>query len=100
MRNLSYRLRGGLALTAVAALIGCAVAIHRQPEGFGWRPAVSSGDYADRAARVIRLLETSFYNGTGLWHMCIPAGCFTKNRDWGADSLTYVLYLRWVLERD
>jgi len=32
--------------------------------------------------------------------MCVPVICNTKNRDWGADNLTYVLYLRWELSHD
>ncbi len=51
--------------------------------------------YAALATRSARLLETTFYNGQGLWRMCDPAICNTKNRDWGADSLTNLLYFRW-----
>jgi len=71
----------------------------------GGSPAayVKSADisYSALAARSISLLENSYYNGTGLWHMCFPKGtCSTKNRDWGADALTNVLYFRWMLDRD
>ncbi|MGI9004998.1 MAG: hypothetical protein ACR2FU_02175 [Streptosporangiaceae bacterium] len=31
--------------------------------------------------------------------MCVPAICNQRNTDWGADSLTYTLYLRWQLTR-
>jgi len=62
---------------------------------------VVSDSYAALAARSTHLLESSYYNGTGLWHMCLPVGtCSTKNRDWGADALTNVLYFRWALARD
>src|SRR5262249_51279728 len=47
-----------------------------------------------------RMLETTFYNGLGLWRMCDPAICNTKNRDWGADSLTNLLYFRWLVAHD
>jgi hypothetical protein len=30
----------------------------------------------------------------------VPVRCVAGNRDWGADSLTYVLYLHWLLTRD
>jgi hypothetical protein len=67
-----------------------------QVKGFDHGP-----DFATLATKSIRLLEDSFYNGTGEWHMCYPKGdCNTKNRDWGADALTNVLYLRWTLDRD
>ncbi len=61
---------------------------------------VTRSSYATLATRSIQLLETSFYNGTGLWHMCLPVICNTKNRDWGADVLTDLLYFRWMLDRD
>jgi len=61
---------------------------------------VTRSSYATLATRSIQLLETSYYNGTGLWHMCVPVICNTKNRDWGADVLTDVLYFRWMLDRD
>jgi hypothetical protein len=31
-----------------------------------------------------------------LWNHCGPPGCGLANRDWGADSLTYALHLRWT----
>jgi hypothetical protein len=61
----------------------------------------SGPDFAKLATRSIKLLEDGYYNGTGLWHMCYPKGtCNTKNRDWGADALTNIMYLRWELEHD
>jgi hypothetical protein len=67
-----------------------------QVKGFGRGP-----DFATLATRSVRLLEDSFYNGGGMWHMCYPRGtCSTKNRDWGADALTNVLYFRWMVDRD
>ncbi|HEX9035168.1 MAG TPA: hypothetical protein VF834_25280, partial [Streptosporangiaceae bacterium] len=57
--------------------------------------------YAQLASRSAVLLESTFYNGTGLWHMCYPLGiCATKNRDWGSDSLTNLLYFRWLTTND
>jgi hypothetical protein len=69
--------------------------------GAGQDTKALTASYPALAARSVRLLETSYYNGTGLWHMCVPVGtCSTKNRDWGADALTNVLYFRWALSRD
>src|SRR5215472_18746244 len=100
MLNSRYR-RGLRAVAALAAAIASILGIVAWSNAGNapllWRFRVSSGDYTTRADRSIRLLEHTFYNGTGLWHMCRPRplGCFTKNRDWGSDALTYVLYLRW-----
>lgn len=57
--------------------------------------------YAQLATRSTVLLEGTFYNGNGLWHMCYPLGiCSTKNRDWGAGALTNLLYFRWLTTND
>src|SRR5712692_7399365 len=87
------------AALAAAAIVAGSSALHRGSQ-FSWHVSIATGDYQDRAARAASLLEREFYNGTGLWHMCVPLACNTKNRDWGSDSLTYVLYLRWLLTRD
>jgi hypothetical protein len=56
--------------------------------------------YAALARHAVIVLERSYYNGAGEWHMCVPVRCYTTNEDWGADSLTYALYLHWLLTRD
>jgi hypothetical protein len=56
--------------------------------------------YAALADRALVTLERDYYNGAGGWHMCVPVRCYTTNEDWGADSLTYTLYLHWLLTRD
>ena len=86
----------GAALAAVL-LIGASLAF-AWPDGSTL--AVSRNSYPVHAARAIRMLETRYYNGTGEWHMCVPVICNTKNRDWGADSLTYTLYFYWQLSHD
>ena len=101
MRNRGARWRMPARLAGiVAALVAVAAWSGGDAGQVQWRFGVSSGDYAQRATRSVRMLEHEFYNGSGLWHMCVPVVCFTKNRDWGSDSLTYVLYLRWLLTRD
>ncbi|MHB8642630.1 MAG: hypothetical protein ACYDA3_07080 [Gaiellaceae bacterium] len=37
-----------------------------------------------------------FYAGGGRWNNCDRPECGVSNRDWGVDSLTYALYLRWT----
>jgi hypothetical protein len=46
----------------------------------------------------LRVLEHQFFNAwDGKWNMCVPdIGCGSTNIDWGAESLTYTLYLRWI----
>jgi hypothetical protein len=56
--------------------------------------------YAALARRALVTLERGYYNGAGEWHMCVPVQCYTTNEDWGADSLTYTLYLHWLFTRD
>ncbi len=58
------------------------------------------GTYAALARRALVTLEREYYNGAGRWNWCVPQRCPAGNRDWGADSLTYVLYLHWLLTHD
>ncbi len=61
------------------------------------RPATTFAEAGDRA--VATLLHV-YYAGNGLWNECDAPGCPQANGDWGADSLTYALYLRWQSTRD
>jgi hypothetical protein len=56
--------------------------------------------YAVLGRRALRTLEHEYYNGAGRWNMCVPLRCSTANRDWGADSLTYVLFMHWSISHD
>jgi hypothetical protein len=58
------------------------------------------GTYAALGRQALATLEGEYYNGAGRWNMCVPLHCFPANRDWGADALTYVLYLHWLLTRE
>jgi hypothetical protein len=60
----------------------------------------SGTTYAALAASAVSALEHSYYTGAGTWNMCVPAICRSKNLDWGADSLTYALYMHWYLTAD
>jgi hypothetical protein len=51
---------------------------------------------ADAAAT----LTTRFSTGDGRWRACLDPSCGAGNADWGSDSLTGVLYERWLLTRD
>jgi hypothetical protein len=45
------------------------------------------------------MLERTWFTGSA-WRLCLLAGCPITNQDWGADSLTYDLYLRWQTTHD
>ena len=83
-----------LALCLLCLLCGCA------PGSAGPAPGGHGPTYAQLARRALVTLERDYYDGAGAWHMCVPVRCYTTNEDWGADSLTYTLYLHWLLTRD
>ena len=95
----------------VIALIGCGgIAAPADAAIFGRTPTYSADhgrsgangrlNYARLAASAVGALEQSYYTGSGTWNMCVPAICNQTNTDWGADSLTYSLYLHWKLTGD
>ncbi len=64
------------------------------------RPAATPQPaYRDYANWTTQTLLHSFYHNAG-WKKCALAACASVNRDWGADSLTYTLYLRWLTTHD
>jgi hypothetical protein len=40
------------------------------------------------------------YTGSGLWRQCNAPACAQANSDWGTDSATDALYLRWTATHD
>lgn len=56
--------------------------------------------FADAGARAASTLTNVFYAGAGLWRDCSVQSCKARNSDWGADSATYALYLRWLTTGD
>ena len=84
---------------------------HRDPRVLG----VSARDAPDERRRLGRprtitfaaagrealesLLHT-WYGDDGMWRECDQAGCPEGTGDWGVDSLTYSLYLRWATAAD
>lgn len=61
--------------------------------------ASRAGSFEAYGAEAIATLQRTWYSG-GLWRTCLLQRCHRTNRDWGADSLTAVLYLRWRITRD
>lgn len=45
-------------------------------------------------------LMNVFYAGNGSWRDCNDPNCRQSDSDWGADSATYSLYLRWTITHD
>jgi hypothetical protein len=80
----------GLGALALVALVG-ALAVPGVPAG-GAQATITFAEAGDQA--VATLLHV-YYAGNGLWNECDQPGCPQVNTDWGADSLTYALYLRW-----
>jgi hypothetical protein len=56
--------------------------------------------FATAGRRAEATLLGRWYAGGGLWRACNTAGCPTGNSDWGFDSLTYVLALRFRATHD
>ncbi|HZU82683.1 MAG TPA: hypothetical protein VE987_07195, partial [Polyangiaceae bacterium] len=73
-------------LVSLAALV-CAGCAPREPT------------YADYGDRAVAALERVLYTGAGTWRRCVGS-CGAGNRDWGDDSLTYTLYLRWSIAHE
>ncbi len=93
-----------VALAAVLAVIfavaGCGAVLMPVTDEAARASRNSGTDYAALAARALSALERSYYTGAGTWNMCVPAICRSKNFDWGADSLTYALFLHWQVTAD
>lgn len=60
-------------------------------------PAPTFSKTADEATAT--LLDV-LYAGDGMWRACNQTACQKTNSDWGADSATYTLYLRWSVTHD
>jgi hypothetical protein len=56
--------------------------------------------YRDLAEAATATLLRQYFDPRGGWKLCPDSACPSANRDWGVDSLTYTLYLRWTTTRD
>ena len=94
------RLAGGRRLVVLAAVLaGLLVVAAFLATGAG-RAGRSRLTYADMAGQATATLMHRYYDGAGKWYICIPRRCGVGNVDWGADSLTYALYLHWAITGD
>jgi hypothetical protein len=56
--------------------------------------------FSAMADAAVATIERAFYAPPGRWNACVPANCGTLVRDWGADTLTAALFLRWRIAGD
>lgn len=56
--------------------------------------------YREAADQATATLLDVFYAGGGLWRDCNDTSCNRANGDWGDDSATYTLFLRWRATHD
>jgi N-acylglucosamine 2-epimerase (GlcNAc 2-epimerase) len=56
--------------------------------------------FASAGRAALSTLLTTWYTGSGTWNECDTPGCGKEDTDWGADSLTYALWLRWSTAGD
>src|SRR5262245_44364969 len=56
--------------------------------------------FGDAGRRATATLLGTWYAGSGLWRRCNAPDCEVGNADWGDDSLTYALALRYSATHD
>ncbi|MGP6158776.1 MAG: hypothetical protein ACLPYS_14940 [Vulcanimicrobiaceae bacterium] len=69
-----------------------------QPVATAAAAAVPS--FSQLASDATDTLLQRYFDPRGGWKLCPDPVCPSVNRDWGVDSLTYTLYLRWKTTRD
>ena len=62
--------------------------------------AVTGPTFAQAGEQATATLLQGYYAGGGLWRECNQPACPQANSDWGVDSATYALYLRWKATGD
>jgi hypothetical protein len=79
-------------------LLACCAACATRAAPAETRP-VAAETFSQLGDDVLATMKRTWYvPGTG-WRGC-PVGCDASDQDWGADSLTTILYERWLLTRD
>ena len=78
------------------ALAAAALLLVLQPSA----PPGGRESFADAGRAATAALFRSFYAGNGRWRDCTLADCSVGNRDWGDDSLTYAIALRYEASHD
>jgi len=70
-----------------------------------WQGAVSAqvepaATFAMTGKDALTTLLSVYYAGNGYWRLCNETDCARSDSDWGADSATDALYLRWTIAHD
>jgi hypothetical protein len=86
-----------ITLRIFAFVLAALVLVTFQPVPARATPAPTFSKTAEDATAT--LLDV-LYAGGGMWRSCNQSTCKTTNSDWGADSATYTLYLRWSITHD
>jgi hypothetical protein len=60
----------------------------------------SAPTFGDAGNAALATLLSVYSAGGGLWNECNVPGCAKTDSDWGSDSLTYALWLRWQASGD
>ncbi|GAC1307590.1 MAG: hypothetical protein NVS2B3_02490 [Vulcanimicrobiaceae bacterium] len=82
-------------------LVACAAlaAAPAKPASAFHAPA-SGPTHANLGTDAVASMLRAYYVASGLWRDCPEARCWVHNSDWGSDSLTDTLYLRWKTAGD
>lgn len=78
-------------IRVVGALV-CAIAVAATFPGGATAADVT---FSAAGSEAVATLLHVYYAGSGLWRACNTTGCGAGNLDWGNDSLTYALALRY-----
>jgi hypothetical protein len=78
---------------------GCFLAVAAALMFAGTADPAPAPTFAAAARDAEAALTGVFATGDGRWRYCLIAGCPVGNQDWGADSLTYTVALRYEATR-
>lgn len=84
-------------ILVVAFTFGSATALQRN----GPKEEIENGPltFAQAGASAAGTMTQTWFEPGGRWKMCLQQ-CKANNTDWGADNLTYALFLRWFTTHD
>lgn len=85
-----------------ATILGMAAALGCSTEGNSVSPSAPPMTFRQVSDAALQTMQSGFYHD-GNWNMCVPSACgFLQfdDFDWGADSLTAALYMRWSVQND
>jgi hypothetical protein len=90
----------GLRPFLIASAASAALAATAGTTAAGSNPPASPQTFEALGNAAMDTLTGTLYAGDGRWKACLQGGCPAIDHDWGADALTYALYLRWNARPD